>query len=86
VEKSVKLYRRETWSNPFDLSDSSISQVGFVSDTESSNYREDLMQTSLKTVVRKCVGWRDDSVVKGTGCSSREPRFDSQHLHANNCL
>lgn len=27
VEKSVKLYRRETWSNPFDLSDSSISQT-----------------------------------------------------------
>uniref|UniRef100_A0A8C8TAS6 WD repeat and HMG-box DNA-binding protein 1 n=1 Tax=Peromyscus maniculatus bairdii TaxID=230844 RepID=A0A8C8TAS6_PERMB len=27
VEKSVKLYRRETWSNPFDLSDSCISQT-----------------------------------------------------------
>ncbi|XP_021037125.1 WD repeat and HMG-box DNA-binding protein 1 isoform X3 [Mus caroli] len=27
VEKSVKLYRRETWSNAFDLSDSSISQT-----------------------------------------------------------
>ncbi|XP_008837763.1 WD repeat and HMG-box DNA-binding protein 1 [Nannospalax galili] len=27
VEKSVKLYWRETWSNPFDLSDSSISQA-----------------------------------------------------------
>ncbi|XP_063104014.1 WD repeat and HMG-box DNA-binding protein 1 isoform X2 [Cavia porcellus] len=26
VEKSVKLYRRETWSNQFDLSDGSISQ------------------------------------------------------------
>ncbi|XP_021117501.1 WD repeat and HMG-box DNA-binding protein 1 isoform X2 [Heterocephalus glaber] len=26
VEKSVKLYRRETWSNQFDLSNSSISQ------------------------------------------------------------
>ncbi|KAK7801357.1 hypothetical protein U0070_003642 [Myodes glareolus] len=30
VEKSVKLYKRETWTNPFDLSDSSISQVGLV--------------------------------------------------------
>uniref|UniRef100_A0A8C0W7I5 WD repeat and HMG-box DNA-binding protein 1 n=1 Tax=Castor canadensis TaxID=51338 RepID=A0A8C0W7I5_CASCN len=27
VEKSVKLYRRETWSNQFDLSDSFISQT-----------------------------------------------------------
>lgn len=27
VEKSVKLYKRETWTNPFDLSDSSISQT-----------------------------------------------------------
>uniref|UniRef100_A0A8D2CBS3 WD repeat and HMG-box DNA-binding protein 1 n=2 Tax=Sus scrofa TaxID=9823 RepID=A0A8D2CBS3_PIG len=27
VEKSVKLYRRETWSNQFDLSDNFISQV-----------------------------------------------------------
>ncbi|XP_076978695.1 WD repeat and HMG-box DNA-binding protein 1 isoform X2 [Tamandua tetradactyla] len=27
VEKSVKLYRRETWSNQFDLSDNSISQT-----------------------------------------------------------
>lgn len=27
VEKSVKLYRRESWSNPFDLSDSSVSQT-----------------------------------------------------------
>lgn len=33
MEKSVKLYRRETWSNQFDLSDNFISQVGFVSDT-----------------------------------------------------
>lgn len=33
MEKSVKLYRRETWSNQFDLSDDFISQVGFVSDT-----------------------------------------------------
>ena len=23
--------------------------------------------------------WRDDLAVKSTGCSSREPRFDSQH-------
>ncbi|XP_006864683.1 PREDICTED: WD repeat and HMG-box DNA-binding protein 1 [Chrysochloris asiatica] len=27
VEKSVKLYRRETWNNPFDLSDNFISQT-----------------------------------------------------------
>ncbi|XP_055468280.1 WD repeat and HMG-box DNA-binding protein 1 [Psammomys obesus] len=27
VEKCVKMYRRETWSNPFDLSDSSVSQA-----------------------------------------------------------
>ncbi|XP_036054366.1 WD repeat and HMG-box DNA-binding protein 1 isoform X1 [Onychomys torridus] len=27
VDKSVKLYRRDTWSNPFDLSDSSVSQT-----------------------------------------------------------
>ncbi|XP_040825252.1 WD repeat and HMG-box DNA-binding protein 1 isoform X1 [Ochotona curzoniae] len=27
VEKSVKLYRRETWSNPFELSDNFISQT-----------------------------------------------------------
>lgn len=26
-------------------------------------------------------GWKDDSVVKNTGCSSRGVRFDSQVLH-----
>jgi hypothetical protein len=26
-------------------------------------------------------GWRDGSSVKSTGCSSRDPGFDLQHLH-----
>ena len=29
------------------------------------------------------VGLRDDSMVKSTGCSSRGPRFYSQHPHGN---
>lgn len=27
------------------------------------------------------MGWRDSSVVKSTGCSSKEPRFNSKHPH-----
>ena len=27
--------------------------------------------------------WRDGSMVKSTGCSSREPRFNSQHPHSH---
>jgi hypothetical protein len=26
-------------------------------------------------------GWRNSSMVRNTGCSSRRPRFGSQHLH-----
>jgi hypothetical protein len=26
-------------------------------------------------------GWRDDSAFKSTGCSSRGPRFNSQHSY-----
>ena len=28
-------------------------------------------------------GWRDDSAVKSTGCSSRGPRFHSKHSHGS---
>jgi hypothetical protein len=28
-------------------------------------------------------GWRDGSVMKSTGCSSRGPGFNSQHAHAH---
>jgi hypothetical protein len=28
-------------------------------------------------------GWRDGSVIKSTGCSSRGQRFDSQHPHGS---
>jgi hypothetical protein len=28
------------------------------------------------------LGWRDDSVVQSTGCSSRGPEFNSQHPEA----
>ena len=31
-------------------------------------------------------GWRDDSVVKNTGCSSRGPRFNSQYPHGGSQL
>jgi hypothetical protein len=31
-------------------------------------------------------GWRDGSVVKYTGCPSREPEFNSQHLHGSSQL
>ena len=31
-------------------------------------------------------GWRDDSAVKSTGCSSRGPGFNSQHLHGSSQL
>ena len=31
-------------------------------------------------------GWRDDSVVKSTVCSSREPEFNSQPLHGSSQL
>jgi len=27
----------------------------------------------------KPIGWRDGSVIKNTGCSSRGPEFNSQH-------
>lgn len=30
--------------------------------------------------------WGDGLTVKSTGCSSQEPRFDSQHPYATNCL
>jgi hypothetical protein len=29
----------------------------------------------------KLMGWRDDSVVKSTDCSSRGPEFNSQQPH-----
>jgi hypothetical protein len=31
-------------------------------------------------------GWRDGSVVKGIGCFSRRPRFNSYHLHGSSQL
>ena len=31
-------------------------------------------------------GWRDGSVVKSTGCSSRGPQFNSQHPHGSSQL
>jgi hypothetical protein len=34
--------------------------------------------------VKKClVDWKECSVVRNTGCSSREPGFSSQHLHGS---
>jgi hypothetical protein len=32
---------------------------------------------------KKSRGWRDSSVVKSTGCSSRGPGFSSQHPHGS---
>jgi hypothetical protein len=40
----------------------------------------------LHLKVLKMGGWRDGSVVKSTGCSSRGPRFNSQHLHGSSQL
>jgi hypothetical protein len=37
----------------------------------------------LKSKIR---GWRDGSAVKNTGCSSRGPRFNSQHPHGGSQL
>jgi hypothetical protein len=31
-------------------------------------------------------GWRDDSMAKSSGCSSRGPRFNSQHPHGSSKL
>jgi hypothetical protein len=43
-----------------------------------------------KTKERKCKskmrGWRDGSVVKSTGCSSKGPRFNSQYPHGGSQL
>lgn len=31
------------------------------------------------------LGWRKDSAVRRSHCSSRGPRYDSQHLHSSSC-
>lgn len=41
----------------------------------------------LKHVLSLCFGgWRNGSVVKSTRCSSRKPRFNSQHLRGGSQL
>ena len=37
-------------------------------------------------VKRSFGGWGDDLVFKSTSCSSRGPRFNSQHLHGSSQL
>jgi hypothetical protein len=42
-------------------------------------------QNSLMIGIKNLVfgGWRDGSAVKSTDCSSRGPRFNSQHPHGS---
>ena len=39
--------------------------------------------TILVGIEKVASGWRDGSVVKSTGCSSRGPGFSSQHPHGS---
>jgi len=41
---------------------------------------------TLKTKTKKDRDWKDGSVVKSIGCSSRGPVFDSQHPHGSSHL
>ena len=39
------------------------------------------VEGNLDCTVRLAQGWRDGSVVKSSDCSSRGPKFNSQHPH-----
>jgi hypothetical protein len=47
--------------------------------------RNPVLKKAKQTLSRKTKkgGWRDDSEVKSTDCSSRGPKFNSQQPHGN---